>query len=65
MNQEINLYNQDFATDLQEIAVKLDLKEMYKYYDFLLLSQQRLESQINKQLVFEEILIKWSKLNSR
>ncbi len=65
MNQEINLYNLDLATDLQEIAVKLDLKEMYKYYDFLLLSQQRLESQINKQLVFEEILIKWLKLNSR
>ncbi len=65
MNQEINLYNLDLVTDLQEIAVKLDLKKMYKYYDFLLLGQQRLESQINKQLFFEEILIKWSKLNSR
>ncbi len=65
VNQNINLYNPDLVTNLQEIAVKLDLKKMYKYYDFLLLSQQRLESQLNKQLVFEEILIQWSKLNSR
>ncbi|MCK5829361.1 MAG: DNA polymerase III subunit delta' [Methylococcales bacterium] len=60
-----SLYNPDLAISLQEIAVKLDLKSMYQYYDFLLLSQQRLDTQLNKQLIFEEILIQWSKLNGR
>lgn len=63
--QSTDLYNPDIATNLQEIAVKLDLKSMYQYYDFLLLSHQRLDTQLNKQLMFEEILIQWSKLNGR
>ena len=63
--ESTNLYNPDIAVNLQEIAVKLDLKSMYQYYDFLLLSQQRLDTQLNKQLIFEEILIQWLKLNGR
>jgi len=31
----------------------------------LLLNQKRFDTQLNKQLMFEEILIQWSQLNSR
>ena len=62
--QITDLYNPDIAKDLQEMAIKLDLKDLYKYYDFLLLSRQRLDTQLNKQLMIEEILIRWLKLNS-
>jgi len=60
-----DLLNSDLKISLQEIAYKLDLQKMYKYYDFLMLSQQRLDTQLNKQLMFEEILIQWSELNNR
>jgi DNA polymerase-3 subunit delta' len=58
------LYNPDIAKNLHEMAIKLDLKDLYKYYDFLLLSRQKLDTQLNKQLMIEEILIQWLKLNS-
>ncbi len=61
----IKIVNQDLITNLQEMADKLDLKCLYKYYDLLLQSQQRFGTQLNKKLMFEEILILWTKLNSR
>ena len=61
----IKIVNQDLIINLQEIAGKLDLKHLYIYYDLLLLSQHRFGTQLNKQLMFEEILILWTKLNSR
>lgn len=63
--QPANISNPDVANDLQEIVVKLNLKDLYKYYDFLLLNRQRLNTQLNKQLMIEEILIQWIKLNDR
>lgn len=63
--QALNLYNSDMTTDLKALAQKLGLTDLYQYYDFLLLSQHRLETQLNKQLLFEEILIKWLTLNNR
>ncbi|KAF3981056.1 MAG: DNA polymerase III subunit delta' [Methylococcales symbiont of Hymedesmia sp. n. MRB-2018] len=63
--QSEKLYNPDLLADLQEMTQKLDLKCLYKYYDFLLLSQKQLDTQINKQLMFEEILIQWSTLNKK
>lgn len=62
--QAKEIVNLDLTISLQEMAEKLNLKKLYKYYDFLLLSQQRLDTQLNKQLMFEEILIQWSELNS-
>ena len=59
------LYNPDLVVDLQELAHKLDLKCLFKYYDFLLLKQKQLDTQLNKQLMFEEILIQWLQLNTR
>ena len=63
--QAVKIINSDLVKHLQEKVEQLDLKDMYKYYDLLLLSQQRFDTQLNKQLMFEEILIQWSKLNSR
>lgn len=62
--QITNLLNVDLLTDLQQLAERLDLKQLYKHYDFLLVSQQRLDTQINKQLLFEEVLIQCSKLKN-
>ncbi len=59
-----SLYHADLKNSLQELSLKLNLKSVYKYYDLLLASQQKLETQINKQLMFEEILIEWAKLNN-
>ena len=58
-----NLYNPDLNRQLQELSERLELKGLYKFYDLLLASRQRLDTQINKQLLFEEILIQWHELN--
>lgn len=58
-----NLYNPDLSGQLQELSKRLELKGLYKLYDLLLLDRQRLDTQINKQLLFEEILIQWHELN--
>lgn len=63
--QNTSLTNSDLQINLQEVAYRLDLQKMYKYYDFLLLSQHRMDTQLNKQLMFEEILIQWIELNNR
>ncbi|MCK9397914.1 MAG: DNA polymerase III subunit delta' [Methylobacter sp.] len=58
-----NLYNPDLSGQLQELSRRLELKGLYKLYDLLLAARQRLDTQINKQLLFEEILIQWHELN--
>jgi len=58
-----NVYNPDLIGQLQELSERLELKGLYKLYDLLLLGRQRLDTQINKQLLFEEILIQWQELN--
>ncbi len=55
-------YNSDFESSLQELAQRLELKRLFKFYDLLLRQKQHLTSQLNKQLIFEEILINWSQL---
>lgn len=58
-----NLYNPDLNEQIQELSRRLELKGLYKLYDLLLSARQRLDTQINKQLLFEEILIQWHELN--
>lgn len=62
-SQVENLYNPDLRGQLQELSEQLELKGLYKLYDLLLAARQRLDTQINKQLLFEEILIQWHELN--
>jgi len=57
------LYNPDLKHPLQELSQQLELKDLYKLYDFILITRQRLNTQINKQTMFDEILIKWFELN--
>lgn len=59
----INLYNPDLQISLQELADRLKLKDIYYFYDSLLQSRQRMDTQINLQLMFEALLILWSQLN--
>jgi DNA polymerase-3 subunit delta' len=61
----INLYNPDLQISLQKLIGQLELKDIYLFYDNLLQSRQRVETQINLQLMFEELLILWSQLNQR
>jgi DNA polymerase-3 subunit delta' len=58
----VDFYNPDFKDDLQELAQRLELKRLFKYYDLLLRQKQNLSTQLNKQLIFEEILINWSQI---
>lgn len=64
-DQQIKLYNTDLADSLKDISIRLNLRDVYRYYDFLLSSQKRLETQLNKQLIFEEVLMRWLKINGR
>ena len=57
------LYNPDLNEPMQELSQRLELRELYKLYDLMLISRQRLNTQINKHTMFEEILIKWFELN--
>jgi len=57
------LYNPDYKNQLQPLSQQLELKAIYKFYDLLLISRQRYMTQINKQSLFEEILINWFELN--
>jgi DNA polymerase-3 subunit delta' len=58
-----HLYNPDLYSTLQTLSQKLAVQDLYQLYDLLLLSRVRLETQINKQSLFEEILIQWSELH--
>ncbi len=50
---------------LQELTKRLDLQEVYRFYDSLQSSVEKIDTQINKQLLVEQLLIEWSKLNQR
>lgn len=58
-----HLYNPDLQSALQGLAQQLDIRGLYQLYDLLLLSRTRLETTLNKQSLFEELLIQWSELN--
>jgi DNA polymerase-3 subunit delta' len=58
-----NLYHADLGVQLNELAQRVNLIKLYEFYDLLLQSRRRLETQINKQVLWEEILIAWAILN--
>jgi DNA polymerase-3 subunit delta' len=49
---------------LQDLAQTLDLKKLFGFYELLLRCKRQLSTTVNKQLMFEEILIHWSQLNT-
>jgi len=54
------LSNDDLAKHLYVLAKRLDLKLVFEFYNLLLKGNYRFQTQLNKQLLFEEILITWS-----
>lgn len=58
-----SLYNPDLKEALQVLSQRLELTGLYKLYDLLLQCKQNLDTQINKQMMLEEILIQWAELN--
>ena len=58
------LYNPDLKDSLKMLSLQLEIRKLYQLYDFILISRQQLNTQINKQNMFEEILIKWLELNT-
>lgn len=56
------LSNDDLEKYLHVLAKRLDLKLLYDFYDLLLKDTYRVKTQLNKQLLFEELLISWSQL---
>jgi DNA polymerase-3 subunit delta' len=62
-NSPKNLYHADFKHELSELSPRVNPLKLYEFYDLLLKSRRRIETQINKQVLWEEILIAWAMLN--
>ncbi|NOQ17045.1 MAG: DNA polymerase III subunit delta' [Methyloprofundus sp.] len=54
------LFNKDLAKPLQQLAKRVNRQQLFKFYDLLLKDSYRINGQLNKQLLFEELLITWS-----
>lgn len=59
------LQNPDLKKSLQGLAERLELKDLFRFYDMLLTARSQLTTQVNKQLLLEQLLIGWSQLNIR
>lgn len=59
------LHDPDLKKFLQGLAERLELKGLYRFYDGLLTAYSQLGTQINKQLMLEQIFIDWTQLNNR
>ncbi|OQW65883.1 MAG: DNA polymerase III subunit delta' [Proteobacteria bacterium ST_bin11] len=55
--------NPDLKNALQALAERLELKRLYRFYDNVLTTKSQLNTQLNKQLMLEQLLISWSQLN--
>ncbi len=56
------LYNKDLTKPLQLLAKRVNRNLLFKFYDLLLKDSYRIKGQLNKQLLFEELLITWSQV---
>jgi DNA polymerase-3 subunit delta' len=63
--QPDRMYHPDLYQSLRELAFSLRLVDVYPFYDLLLQTRLRIETPINKQVLWEEILIAWANLNQR
>ncbi|WP_428356592.1 DNA polymerase III subunit delta' [Methyloprofundus sp.] len=54
------LLNDDVEKHLRSLAKRLDLNRLFDLYSLLLKDTYRIKKQLNKQLLFEELLISWS-----
>ncbi|OQK15686.1 hypothetical protein AU255_15845 [Methyloprofundus sedimenti] len=56
------LLNDDVEKHLRTLAKRLDLNKLFDFYSLLLKDTDRINKQLNKQLLFEELLITWSQV---
>ena len=56
------LGNPDFGESLQRLSERLDLESLFEHWSLLLQSGRALSGQSNRQLLLEEVLIRWSEL---
>ncbi|MBT4146010.1 MAG: DNA polymerase III subunit delta' [Gammaproteobacteria bacterium] len=54
------LLNEDVEKNLRTLSKQLVLHRLFDFYDLLLKDTYRINRQLNKQLLFEELLISWS-----
>lgn len=59
-----SLLNSDLQTRLQPLAQQLDLDTVFKRRDDVLLAIQHLNSNLNEQLMLEELFVPWSRNKS-
>ena len=59
------LSNPDFRESLQAQAQRLNLIQMFGFFDLLLQAKVLLNTQVNPQMILEEILIEWQSLNRK
>lgn len=59
------LCNLDFTSLLQRLSKQLDVKGLFSLYSSLLTARQQIGSTLNFQIMIEEILVQWVKLNGR
>ena len=57
------LYNPDLQKSLSSLVKSTNIKEIYKLYDLILNCRLKIDTQINKQSMFEEILITWLEIS--
>ncbi|MEQ1559219.1 MAG: DNA polymerase III subunit delta' [Methyloglobulus sp.] len=60
-----HICNKDFSKTLQELSQQLDLKGLYGLYERLLTRRQQLGTQLNFQIMLEDIFAQWQGLNGR
>jgi DNA polymerase-3 subunit delta' len=56
------LYNPDLREDLRAMAGRLQLQGLFDYWSLMLRSKRALSGQSNRQLLLEDLLIRWSRL---
>ncbi len=61
--QTLRLNNPDLRESLQAQAQRLNLTQLFGFFDLLLRAKALLDTQVNPQMLLEEILIEWQSLN--
>lgn len=59
-----HLANPDLKNSLQGVAERLEFRGVYRFYDRVLTAKAQLATQLNQQLMLEQLLIDWSQLNA-
>jgi DNA polymerase-3 subunit delta' len=59
------LFNPDFRDSLQSLARQVESTQLFNFLDLLYQSRRLLSTQVNRQLLLEDVLVHWSGLAAR